>query len=348
MKRIVELDIIKALAIIMVVIGHTACPTIIGQMFYLIHVPLFFMVSSYTCKDDSEFCSKSSLRIFFLKRIRTLYVPFLKYVLPVVLLHNVFYEIGVYDTPYTVKEYVFQICRTLLMSVGNNEPLLKQLWFLKVLFLTEIYYAIIIYVANKVGCSKYSILFFFFIFALIIPIETLKHIYIMNFYLPIKAMIFYCMGLFFRNKYPITSMRKRILPIILFVLLWIPSGFFLKTSFQDSDQLVAIFQLILTVFAFYAVSVFPLAVLPVALQKRLQKMGKRTMIIFCWHYIAFLLLSSIYIFLTNGDLHLIAKTLRIPNISWWCFSIFGIFIPYYIYSFKSYVIINSNFSESAK
>lgn len=188
MKRIVELDIIKALAIIMVVIGHAACTTIIGQMFYLIHVPLFFMVSGYTCKDDSEFCSKSSLSIFFLKRIRTLYVPFFKYILPLVLLHNVF----------------------------------------------------------------------------------------------------------------------------------------------------------------YAVSVFPLAVLPVALQKKLQKMGKRTMIIFCWHYIAFLLLSSIYIFLTNGDLHLIAKSLRIPNISWWCFSIFGIFIPYYIYSFKSYVIINSNFSESAK
>lgn len=34
MKRIVELDIIKALAIIMVVIGHTSCPTIIGQMFF--------------------------------------------------------------------------------------------------------------------------------------------------------------------------------------------------------------------------------------------------------------------------------------------------------------------------
>lgn len=87
-------------------------------------------------------------------------MPFLKYVLPVVLLHNVFYEIGVYDTPYTVKEYAFQICRTLFMSIGNNEPLLKQLWFLKVLFLTEIYYAIIIYVAYKVGCSKYYILFF--------------------------------------------------------------------------------------------------------------------------------------------------------------------------------------------
>lgn len=50
MKRIVELDIIKALAIIMVVIGHTACPTIIGQMFYLIHVPLFLWFQAIHAK----------------------------------------------------------------------------------------------------------------------------------------------------------------------------------------------------------------------------------------------------------------------------------------------------------
>ena len=41
MKRIVELDFIKALAIMMVVIAHTSCPPLVGHMFYLIHVPLF-------------------------------------------------------------------------------------------------------------------------------------------------------------------------------------------------------------------------------------------------------------------------------------------------------------------
>lgn len=64
------------------------------------------MVSRNTCKDDSEFCSKSSLSIFFLKRIRTLYVPFLKYVLPVVLLHNVFYAVSVF--PLAVLPVVLQ------------------------------------------------------------------------------------------------------------------------------------------------------------------------------------------------------------------------------------------------
>ena len=56
------------------------------------------MVSGYTCKNDEHFCSKSSLKHFFVRRIKSLYVPFLKYVLPIVLLHNVFYKLGVYET----------------------------------------------------------------------------------------------------------------------------------------------------------------------------------------------------------------------------------------------------------
>lgn len=96
MKKIVELDIIKALAI------NNGGYWSYGLSYYYRSNVLFntcstfFMVSGYTCNDDSEFCSKSSLSIFFLKRIRTLYVPFLKYILPVVLLHNVFYAVSVF------------------------------------------------------------------------------------------------------------------------------------------------------------------------------------------------------------------------------------------------------------
>lgn len=64
MKRIVELDFIKALAIMMVVIAHTSCPPLVGHMFYLIHVPLFFMVSGYTCKMMSTFVRNLLLNIF--------------------------------------------------------------------------------------------------------------------------------------------------------------------------------------------------------------------------------------------------------------------------------------------
>lgn len=49
-KRIDEYDIIKGLAIIMVVAGHASCPQLLHNMFYLVHMPLFFIVSGCTIR----------------------------------------------------------------------------------------------------------------------------------------------------------------------------------------------------------------------------------------------------------------------------------------------------------
>lgn len=53
-KRIDEYDIIKGLAIIMVVVGHTACPQLIHNMCYLIHMPLFFILSGCTIRGGAK------------------------------------------------------------------------------------------------------------------------------------------------------------------------------------------------------------------------------------------------------------------------------------------------------
>lgn len=339
MKRIVELDIIKALAIIMVVIGHTSCPSLIGQMFYLIHVPLFYMVSGYTCKDDSNFYSVESLRHFFVKRISSLYIPFLKYVLPIVLCHNILYSIGVYNVHFTFKDYSFQACRTLLMSIGNEEPLLRQMWFLKVLLLTEIYYSFIVYISNKICVPKYYILGSIYLVVFFIDSSSLNHVYIMNIYLPFKAMLYYNVGNIVKNYFPISTIKKRIIPVILFSGVWILSAYFIRTSFQESSHSTAIYQLLLTLSAFYAISAFPFLILPMYIQRKLQNLGGRTMIIFCWHYAVFLLISIIYVLLKGEELNVLRDNCRIINVPWWCFSFCGILIPYFLYRLK-YVVIH--------
>lgn len=335
MKRIVELDFIKALAIMMVVIAHTSCPPLVGHMFYLIHVPLFFMVSGYTCKNDEHFCSKSSLKHFFVRRIKSLYVPFLKYVLPIVLLHNVFYKLGVYETHFTANEFIFQICRTLLMSLGTNEPLLGQLWFLKVLFLTEIYYAAIVFLTHQIGCSKYYILTILYILVFVLPLDNFLHLYMMNLFWPIKAMAYYNIGELLKINYPVSSLKKTILPFVLFVGLWVVSGSFISTSFQESIQFIALYQLLLTIFAFYALSSFPYASLPKWIQKKLQILGGRTMGGVCLHNLVFLVVSIIYLLLSKEDLSIIAENCCIMDVPWWCFSICGILVPYLFYTFKT-------------
>lgn len=49
-KRVDEYDMMKCMAILLVVIGHTACPKILHNMCYSIHIPLFFLISGCTIR----------------------------------------------------------------------------------------------------------------------------------------------------------------------------------------------------------------------------------------------------------------------------------------------------------
>ncbi|MBR4920429.1 MAG: hypothetical protein IKZ62_03810 [Prevotella sp.] len=46
---------LKCIGIIMVVVGHTACPIHMKAMFYFIHMPLFFLISGMTCRENAYF-----------------------------------------------------------------------------------------------------------------------------------------------------------------------------------------------------------------------------------------------------------------------------------------------------
>lgn len=91
---------------------------------------------------------------FIRKKIKSFYFPFLLFVVPICLLHNVFYELGLYEKDYDLKQYAVQIIRCFSFSIGTNEPWLQQLWFLKTLFLAEVFYALIGYSTNKYKIKK--------------------------------------------------------------------------------------------------------------------------------------------------------------------------------------------------
>lgn len=68
MERIQELDILKAFAIIMVLIGHANCPQYLYHVVYLVHVPLFFMVSGCTSRDDESYYNANNVKQFIKKK----------------------------------------------------------------------------------------------------------------------------------------------------------------------------------------------------------------------------------------------------------------------------------------
>ena len=135
---------IKALGIILMVMGHSQCSIPhVWELLTMFHMPLFFFVSGYCLKPRYLDTPKE----FLLGRIRRLYLPFVKWSVILTLLHNFFLRIHIYDANYgwngvgtepkswsdmleTISLIVFQMrCSGLLLG---------GYWFLNALFFGSI------------------------------------------------------------------------------------------------------------------------------------------------------------------------------------------------------------------
>jgi len=155
-KNIDYMDIAKAIGIILVVLGHTNFP--FSNIIYLFHMPLFFFISGYFFKK-SYFMKPIST---FVKRIRSLYFPYIKYCIVFLILHNVFFYMNIYSNKinsativnkFTISQIIKEFLHILWFS--SSEQLLGTFWFLYVLFGVEILFCSIGFCVNKVT-DKYT------------------------------------------------------------------------------------------------------------------------------------------------------------------------------------------------
>lgn len=127
------ISVAKALCIILMVVGHSGVPDKISAFIYLFHMPAFFFVSGYLFNekyfDDSI--------TFVKKRFKGLYIPFVKYSLIFMLLHNLFAYIGLYDTSYLLNDYQYMIFH--ILSLTRTEQLLGGYWFLHELLYASLF-----------------------------------------------------------------------------------------------------------------------------------------------------------------------------------------------------------------
>jgi len=133
-----HIAIAKAIGIILMVVGHSGCPIIISRFIYTFHMPLFFFFSGYFFK---EITTKKSLMVFTMKKINGLYLPYLKWSLFFLILHNTFCSLNIYNAlsntyPYQVNDYLVQLRKVLFMS--DYELLLRPFWFVKELLLSSL------------------------------------------------------------------------------------------------------------------------------------------------------------------------------------------------------------------
>lgn len=132
-KRDTAISCTKGLAILMMVMAHGGVCSEVSKFISMFHMPIFFFFSGYCFKDS--YLKDNTL--FVKKRIKGLYIPYVKWMILFILLHNIFCKLNILDSQsvgyYSVGQIIEKILRTVFTFVGG-EQLLGGFWFLRELF----------------------------------------------------------------------------------------------------------------------------------------------------------------------------------------------------------------------
>jgi len=154
-------SILKAIGIILIVIGHSALYTPLCTFTYLIDIVIFFFVAGYFFNDD--YLEKPFL--FFKKKIIRFYVPWVAYGVTFVLLHNLLLRLHLlsfnFNTrtviePYTFSDTIHKILEVLTFFKWK-EPLLNPLWFLFGIFSGLCVFFVISWIAKRINKNKFEV-----------------------------------------------------------------------------------------------------------------------------------------------------------------------------------------------
>lgn len=142
--------IAKGIAIILMVIGHADAPGLLTNFIYTFHMPLFFMAAGYFFNykyldDPWKFISK---------RVKGLYFPFVKWSFVFLILHNVWFELGILNEtygnwtggvthPYTLRSALVRALMIVTGMNGYDEFMAGAFWFFRGLLISSIVFLLL-------------------------------------------------------------------------------------------------------------------------------------------------------------------------------------------------------------
>ena len=315
-KRDITLDIVRGIGITLMVIGHIGYP--LNTFIYLFHMALFFIISGYLFRDK---CWQTipDVKNFIMRKIKTLYLPFIIFNILFILLHNFFININFYTADcvfefrgvtflptvyYTFGKIIKSIIYTLLFF--HRERLIGATWFLVVLFYVSVISCIGHYLVNKyVPKEKFNFVVTF-LYAVAFIIGYILSLVNFNFYLIgdmfTAAGLFYIgiltrkYGVYFCDKY----LWKVVLTCIAFITLIISSLLHIKIEISANSYPNPIFLFIISYLGFvfvYSISKLISNLKP--LEKTFVFLGQSTLYLLLFNGLCFRIFSYIQITMFN-------------------------------------------------
>ena len=150
MNRNTVISISKGIAIILMVIAHAEAPGWLCKFIFEFHMPLFFITAGYFfslkyLNDEATFVKK---------RAKGLYLPFVKWSVIFLALHNLMFKIGILNEaygnemggvthPYSWHQIQQNLWNIVTAMGGYDQFLCGAFWFFRGLFVASILYLII-------------------------------------------------------------------------------------------------------------------------------------------------------------------------------------------------------------
>lgn len=327
-------SIAKAIGIILMVIGHSGCPLQLHNYIYMFHMPLFFFCSGYFFKPTT---SIDKIKIFTLKKIKGLYIPYIKWGLLFLLFHNIFYHINIYNDLYGFKgkvSHLYTSCDFIknflntTLTMRTTEQLLGGFWFIRILFLSSIILCLSFFFIHKFKLNKNTFAIILLCILIVSKIFNFSIPIIGNISLILYGILFMYAGYLYKQIEQPKFYRFR-----LFLLLTICVSIGSYTNY--ANMLNYEYSDIISYTGFAVFGIISVICISKILEKSkiagiLIYIGDNTIVILSLHFLSFKLISLTKILLFNLPIERLADfpvILEHNQFFWVIYSIIGIYMP---------------------
>lgn len=359
-----NISIAKAIGAIAMVIAHAECPGMLSSFIFEWHMPLFFIAAGY-------FFSTKYLNdwgTFVAKRFKGLYVPFVTWAVIFLLLHNVFFEIGLLSEHYgnagggvLHPDDWHSFCQNLWHIVfymgGYDQFICGAYWFFRALLVASILYLLLYKLCRYITKGRiphtrmpYLVVLLPLMLALWhccegLTIETVAQ----GGYRDLMGAFFYGIGVVFRlhSEAYDNHVAHRTLPNIIVALLTAAVVYFFASEYSscmtyraDADKcLLLIPPAISGWLMVYNVSVL-IDRYDTILRRALIYCGSHTLYILLFHVISYKLVSIVKILCYDLEweqlgCHMVIHDYSKDDNFWILYSIVGVVVPLLLYRLKT-------------
>ena len=287
-------------------------------------MPCFFFISGMLLSDS---CIED-VKYGIIHKVKSYYLPFVKWSILFVLLHNLFTYMGLQSGFYDVKATMTKVLRVFLLK--QSEPMLSQLWFLASLTISSL---LAVFTTHLLKTKKLlNIKFLCLSIAISLSLSViLSYVEINGRVTMVRisffAYSFYLSGFLFRNL----KLTKRFLSAgcLLLYVIGAVCPFFIKLEFFGTRELSILLYYVVAMCGILATICLSRKLTEIKCFNLLSFIGRNTLYILVFHYLAFKLVSFGYVMISGEDIELLTQNV-IYAPEWWLwivYSVAGVTIP---------------------